>query len=159
MSQPLDALLAAIREDLKTVPEVQRVYDAVPESINEFPAIIVAAMGGRCWLASHGRSNGLAPLMCEHDIRVEVHIPRKNLAQDAATMTALADAVSLHLYSAFARDRYDGTMVVTGDPRANSSSNAFGTLDYTVGPSSWASQDTYAMLCDFKMSTEREVTP
>lgn len=156
MSQKLVDLLTEIRDDLRTVPVVRRVYDAVPESISEFPAIIVASMGGRCWLASHGRSDGAAPLQCQHDIRVEVHIPRKHLENDAYTMTAIADDVTQHLYSGFARDRYNGTMVTTGDPR---STGAAGTLDYTVGPSQWAGQQTYAMLCDFRVTTEREVIP
>lgn len=150
-------LLTEIRADLRTVPEVQRVYDAVPESINEFPAIIVATMGGRCWLASHGRESGASPLMCQHDVRVEVHIPRKNLEDDATTMTRLADAVSLYLYSGFVRDRYNGTLVTTGDPRGVAGGQ--GTMDYTVGASRWAGQETYAMLCDFRVVTEQEVMP
>lgn len=150
-------LLTEIRADLTTVPEVARVYDTVPESINEFPAIIVASMGGRCWLSSHAGASGLAPLMCQHDIRVEVHIPRKHLETDAATMTRLADAVSVWLYSGFTRDRYNGTLVTTGDPRGTAGGQ--GTMDYTVGPSLWAGQQTYAMLCDFRIVTEREVNP
>ncbi len=156
MSQNLADLLNEIREDLRTVPEVRRVYAGVPEAINEPPAIIVAAMGGRCWIASHGRATGESPLMCQHDIRVEVHVPRKDLPNDAATMTRLADAVTQHLYSGFVRDRYNGTMVTTGDPR---STGAAGTLDYTVGPSEWGGQQTYAMLCDFRVTTERETLP
>lgn len=157
MSQNIADLLTEIRDDLRTVPEVKRVYDGVPESINEPPAIVVAAMGGRCWLASHGRENGLAPMMCQHDIRVEVHIPRKNLPEDAAAMTRIADAVSLWLYSGFTRDRYNGTLVTTGDPR--STAGGQGTMDYTIGASTWGDQQTYAMLCDFRVITEREVNP
>lgn len=156
MSQNIADLLNEIRDDLGTVPEVRRVYEDVPDSINEFPAIIVASMGGRCWVGSHGRGAGTSPLMCQHEVRVEVHVPRKNLATDADTMTRLADAVTQHLYSGFVRDRYNGTMVTTGDPR---STNATGTLDYTVGPSQWAGQQTYAMLCDFRVTTERETLP
>lgn len=157
MSQNLVDLLTEIRDDLRTVPVVRRVYDDVPESISEFPAIIVASMGGRCWVASHGRADGTTPLQCQHDIRVEVHIPRKHLENDAYTMTAIADEVTAHLYGGFARDRYNGTMVTTGDPRGNT--RAEGAIDYTIGPSQWASQQTYAMLCDFRVVTEREVTP
>ena len=147
----LAALLDEIRNDLLTMPGITRVYEDVPEGINEFPAVIVAGMGGRCWMATHDGS-----LMCEHDIRVEVHIPRKDLPNDAATMTALADDAALFLYRGFVTDRYNGTMVTTGDPRTGGSGMA--AIDYTVGPSQWAAQQTYAMMCDFKVTTQREVT-
>ena len=156
MSQSLDELLTEIRNDLWTLPSLKRVYQSVPESINEFPAVIVAAMGGRCWLSSHGRSSGASPLMCEHDIRVEVHIPRKNLETDALSMTIIADDVAMWLYAGFVRDRYQATMVTTGNPQM--ANNATTPIDYTIGPSQWAAQQTYAMMCDFKVTTEREVT-
>lgn len=152
----LETLLDEIRADVASIDAVKRVYADVPASINEFPAIVVAALGGRCWLASHGNEAGVAPMQCEHDIRVEVHIPRKDLPQDAQTMTAIAPQVALHLYSGFVRDRFNGTMVTTGDPRG---SNAIGMLDYTVGPSQWAGQETYAMFCDFRVTTSEEVLP
>jgi len=150
----LATLLDEIREDVRTVPGIRRVYDTVPDSVNEMPAIVVAAMGGRCWLASHGRADGTTPLQCEHDLRLEVHIPRKDLPADAATMTAIAPEVARHLYSGFVRDRFNGTMVTTGDPRTTATR---GMLDYTIGPSQWAGQETYAMLCDFRVTTEEEV--
>lgn len=155
MSQRLDDLLTEIRNDLWQLPSMTRVYPSVPESINEFPAVIVAAMGGRCWLSSHGRSSGASPLMCEHDIRIEVHVPRKNLETDALSMTMLASDVVLWLYAGFVSDRYAATMVTTGNPRT--ANNATAPIDYTIGPSQWAGQQTYAMLCDFKVTTEQEV--
>lgn len=151
----LPDLLNEIRDDLRALPSVKRVYEGVPDAINEFPAVIVAAMGARCWLSSHGR-NGIAPLHCQHDIRVEIHIPRKDLEQDAATMTAIAEDASITLYAGFATDRYNGTMVTTGNPQT--SNNATAPLTYTIGPSQWAGQQTYAMLADFAVTTSREVT-
>lgn len=153
----LENLLAEIRDDLRDMPMMLRIQPGVPESLNEFPAVIVAAMRGRCWLASHGRATGESPLQCEHDIRVEIHVPRKHLETDAATMTAIADAATIFLYSGFVRDRYNSTMVVTGNPRT--ANNATSPIDYTIGPSNWAGQQTYAFLCDFKVTTEQEVAP
>ncbi len=147
----LATLLEEIRNDVRTVPGIRRVYDTVPDSVNEMPAIIVAAMGGRCWIGSHSSA-----LHCEHDLRLEVHIARKDLAADAATMTAIAPEVARHLYSGFVRDRFNGTMVTSTDPRGGA---ARGMLDYTVGPSEYAGQQTYAMLCDFRVMTEEEVIP
>lgn len=152
----LATLLDEIRSELVSIPEVRRVYSDVPDAINEFPAIVVAATGGRCWLASHGRSDGASPMQCEHDIRVELHVPRKDLPADAERITAIAPIVALRLYSGFARDRFNGTMVTTGDPRG---SNAQGMMDYAVGPSEWSGQQTYAMMCDFRITTEEEALP
>lgn len=149
-------LLDEIREDLKTLPGILRVYGGVPDALNEFPAVIVASMGGRCRLASHG-SPGAAPLHCTHDIRVEIHVPRKDLEGDAAKMTAIAEDAVIWIYSGFVKDRYNGTMVVTGDPGTASNANATAPLDYTVGPSEWGGQQTYAMMCDFRVTTTQEV--
>ncbi len=151
-------LLTEIRDDLRTMPSVRRVYDSVPESINELPAVIVAAMGGRCWMATHGHENGVTPLFCQHSIRVEVHIPRKDLPADAETMTGIADEAVIWLYSGFVRDRYNGTLLTTGNPQTASGA-AVAPLTYTVGPSMWGGSQTYAMVCDFTVTTEQYVMP
>jgi hypothetical protein len=152
MIQTLPNLLMEIRDDLRTLPSIKRLHEDVPESLNEFPAVVVVALGGRCWLATHD-----GDLMCEHDIRVEVHIARKNLAENAARMTAVADDVTLWLYNGFVRDRYNLTMVTTGSPQTGN--NATSPLEYSIEPSMWGAQQTYAMLCDFKIATVRETTP
>lgn len=152
----LATLLDEIRADLADMPEVRRVYAGVPESINQLPAIVVASMGARCWLASHGRANEATPLQCEHTIRVEMHIPRDDIRRGASQMNDIAPKVALRLYSGFVRDRFNGTMITAGDPRGT---NAQGMLDYTVGPSKWADMDTYAMFCEFRLTTEEEVLP
>lgn len=152
----LATLLDEIRADLMGIPDVARVYDEVPDAVNETPAIIVASLGARCWLASHGSEDGTTPLQCEHQIRVEVHLPRKDLAWATTSLNAIAPQVALRLYSGFVRDRLNGTMITLGDPRG---SNAQGMLDYTNGPSQWAGIDTYAMVCDFRVTTEEEVLP
>lgn len=144
----LQNLLKEIRDDLRALPSVKRVYDDVPESVNEFPAVIVAALGGRCWLASHDST-----IHCEHDIRVEIHTPRKGLEIDAETMTGVAEDVSYALYDGFITDRYSGTMVTTGNPRTGQ--NATNSLEYQIGTSMWGDRQTYAMTCDFKVTTER----
>ncbi|HWV23257.1 MAG TPA: hypothetical protein VNZ58_03630 [Thermomicrobiales bacterium] len=155
MSQHIVDLLTEVRNDLWSLPSMPRVYPSVPESINEFPAVVVTELGGRTWLSSHGRSSGVSPLMTEHDIRVEVHIPRKDLVQESASMTIIAHDVVLWLYAGFISDRYDATMVTTGNPRT--ANNATAPIDYTIGPSTWGGKQTYAMFCDFRVTTEEEV--
>ncbi len=157
MTQTIDVLLDEIRDDLRTVPEVRRVYDDMPEAINEYPAIIVGALAWQCWLASHGRTDGTTPLHCEYELRIEVHIPLKNLEADTAKMTRLADAVTLRLYSGFTRDRYAGTMITTAAPRTGGASTP--TLTAQVGPSRWAGDETLAAMIDFRAIIEKELTP
>ena len=152
----LATLLDEIRADIQGIPEVRRVYDDVPDAANEMPAIIVASLGARCWLATHGSEDGTTPLHCEHQIRVEVHLPRKDLAWATTTLDAIAPQVALRLYSGFVRDRFNGTMITLGDPRGT---NALGMLDYNNGPSEWGGVQTYAMVCDFRVTTEEEVLP
>lgn len=148
-------LLDEIREDLRTLPSVTRVYDNVPDMLSEWPAVVVAAMGARCWLETHGHSEGGAPVMCQHAIRVEIHVPRKDLPQQAQAMTAVAMEATTCLYNGFVTDKYDGTMVVTGNPQT--ANNATPDLEYSIGPSQWNGQDTYAWMCDFQVTTEQEV--
>lgn len=156
MNQTVDALLDEIRSDLRTVPEVKRVYDDMPDSINDWPAIVVGALSWHCWIASHGHSDGTAPLHCEYDIRIEIHIPLKNLDDDTAKMTRLADAVTVRLYSGFVADRYTGTMLTTAAPRTGGNSTP--TLTANVGPSRWDSQETLAAMIDFRAVLEKEAT-
>lgn len=152
----LATLLDEIRADVRSTPEVARVYDEVPDSINEMPAIVALSLGARCWLASHGSEDGTTPLHCEHTIHVEVHLPRVDLAWAIEKMERIAPAVALRLYSGFVRDRYSGTMITLGDPR---STNAQGMLDYQLAPSKWDGTDTYMMSCDLRVTTEEEVLP
>lgn len=145
-------LLDEIRADLRSLPALTRVYEGVPDSINEFPAVIVASMGGRCWLASHDST-----IQCEHEIRVEVHVQMKDLARGAAEISGIASDISHRLYHGFVTDRYNGTMITTGNPQAANGATA--PIDYTIGPAEWASQQTYAMLCDFRVVTQQKAVP
>ena len=157
MSQTIEALLDEIRADLRTVPEVKRVYDDMPESINEWPAVVVGALAWQCWLGSHANANGVATLQCEYEIRIELHVPLKNLDEDTAKMTRVADALTLWLYSGFTQDRFNGTMLTTAAPRTGGASTP--TLTAQVGPSSWDSQETLAAMLDFRAIIEKETTP
>ena len=138
-------LLDEIRDDMRTMPGITRLYDEVPDALNEFPAVIVAAMGGSTWLATHNGS-----LHWQHDVRVEVHVPRTDLAANAAAMTALARDAVPWLYSGFVYDRYNGTLLTTGNPE----SGAAPALVYTINPSEWGGKQTYAFMCDFTVTTQ-----
>lgn len=146
----LTSLLDEIRADLKTLPSVRRVYDGVPDSVNEWPAIIVAAMNGRLSLLTHDSN-----VKWTHEVRVEVHVPRKDLEAAVDKITAIAGELPARLYEGFVTDKYNGTIIVTGDPAT--ANNATSPLTYELGPSEWAGQQTYAMVCDFRVTTVQEI--
>lgn len=150
MSQDLQSLLDEIRSDLTQMPTMLRVYESVPDALNDFPACVVASMGGQSFLGSHDST-----VITEHAIRVEIHVPRKDLPTQAVEMTYLADDAVLLLYRGFVTDRYNLTMITTGTYRAGN--NATAPIDYQIGPSMWGGQQTYAFMCDFKIATERHL--
>lgn len=143
-------LLDEIRDDLRTLPSVRRVYEGVPDSVSEWPAIIVAATSGNMRLLSHDSN-----VSWTHQVRVEVHYPRKNLKDAVDRITAIAAEVAPRLYEGFVTDQYNGTMIVTGDP--DTANNATSPLTYELGPSEWDSTETYAMVCDFRVTTIQEI--
>lgn len=152
--QSLDNLVREIREDLRTLPATQRLYEEVPESLNEFPAVVVSATSGTCWIETHDTGRGTATLMCLHAIRIEIHVPRKDLPREMELMTSLANDAMVWLYSGFRRDQFGGTMIVPGDPRT--ANNATAPFDYSIGPAEWAGQQTTAWMCDFAVTTVQE---
>lgn len=153
--QTLPALLNAIRDDLKDMPGIRRLYDEVPDALNEYPALVVASLGFRSWLGSHSAENGNWVIHSEHDIRIEVHMPRKNLPQAHEKMTEFAEEVRDQVYIGFGTDKYAGTMVTTGNPKTTSGSSS--SFECDIGPSRWGSDDTYAVLANFQVTTQREI--
>lgn len=153
--QRLDSLISEMRADFLTLPAVQRAYQEVPDAINQLPAVIVAAMAGTCWPETHMSENGSQALMCLHAIRIEIHVSRKDLARASADLTAIADDATTWLWHGFVTDRFNGTMITPGDPRT--ANNATAPFDYSIGPSEWAGLQTYAWVCDFAVTTQREI--
>lgn len=156
MTQSLDNLCDELREALATLPVIQRTYDEVPNAINEWPALVVIPLGGACWLASHGRSDDVSPLQCLHQLRIEVHVPGKDLPDAWSRLAAVASVLPIWLYGAFVHDQFDGTMVTTGDPRT--ANNATAPVQWEITPATWNSTETIALLADFSVTTEQEVT-
>lgn len=155
MSQTLAQLCTEIRTDLLTLPEV-RTYRDVPDSVNDWPAVIVLPQRGDNFLASHGRENGASPLAGVANIQVEVHIQRaRGLDVAFGFLTSMADILPLRLYEGFARDRFSGTMITGGNPRL--SNNATPPIAWEIGPSEWDSTETIALILVFQVTSEQEV--
>jgi hypothetical protein len=154
MTQTLANLCDEIREALSTLPEIERLYSEVPNAINEWPALVVVPLAGASWLGSHGHDTA-APLHSQCGIRIEVHLPSKDLPTAYRSLAAIASTLPVWLYSAFVRDRFDGAMVTTGDPRT--ANNATAPVRWEITPAAWNSTETIALLLDFDVTTEQEV--
>lgn len=155
MSQSLTQLCTEIRADLLTVPEV-RTYQEVPDSVNEWPAIIILPQRGNHYLASHGREDESSPLAGVVDIQIEMHTPRaRGLDEGFAFMTRMADTVPLRLYEGFKSDRFNGKMITGGNPQL--SNNATPPIAWEIGPSEWDSTETLALVLIFQVTFEQEV--
>ena len=147
MSQDLQSLLDEIRSDLTQMPTMLRVYESVPDALNDWPACVVAGMSCDVRLVTHDST-----MASTWTIRVDIHVPRKDLPVQAVEMTYLAHEANKTLMRGFVTDRFNGTLITTGTFDANN--NATPPIAGVVGPSSWNGQQTYAYMCDFRVSIE-----
>lgn len=154
-SPAMSALCREIREDLATLPAVQRIYEDVPDSINEYPAVVVAPASWSCWLATHASENGKSQMMCKVVIHVEVHVPRKDLPEDVDRLVKACDSLPGWLYAGFVRDKWGHTVVTTGDPRT--AQNATVPLSGEIQEGSWGDQQTLAWVTNIEITTEQEI--
>lgn len=155
MAQTLDALIDEIRADLQTLPKLSHLRWDVPDSINEFPAIVVYPSSGRWRLGTHANENGKPTRWALHTIRIELHVARKDLSRDMATLMWFCDSLPDYLFAGFKRDTFRGTMVVPGDART--ANNATDPLRYQVIESLWGDQKTLMWRLEFDVSTELEI--
>ena len=87
-------------------------------------------------------------------MRVEIHVPRKNLGDASLGMTLLVEEAITLIYSGFVRDRYQDTMVTTGDPRG--ANNASAPLDYATMVVRRGGTQTYAFIAISRSPRENE---
>lgn len=156
MTEPsITNLCKEIREDLLTLPAV-RTYQDVPDSVNEWPAVIVLPTAGLGYIASHGRENGNLPLAQVVTVQIEVHVPTgRGLAEAMDFLPTMADALPIWLYSGFDTDRFNGTMITGGNPQL--SNNSIPPISWEIGPSQWDSTETVALILAFQVTFEQEV--
>ncbi len=109
MIRTLADFIQRVEAVVRGVEGIHVVHDYPPDQLNAWPAVVAYAARGY----QETRDYGLGPSF--HDVAVEVHIPRKDLARDMATLlplittipAALADDLELNpFYGAMARISY-----------------------------------------------------
>ncbi len=151
-----DQMLIEIRQELATLPGLERCYDGVPDSINQLPAIVVYPGGMRWRLASHSGERGWPMRRGLYTVRVELHVARKDLERDVELAMTFSDTIPDALFAGFHRDRFGGKAVTLGDPaRAGDSvSDVFRGEFLGIG---WGGDQTLGWRIEFDVTTDREI--
>ena len=154
-NQELGRLLQEVRAALVTIPGLRRVHWDVPDAIGPYPCIVVYPSGFTCYLASHAGEGGNPMYWTLHTIRIELHLPHKDLGRDMETVIAFQHDIPQRLYVAFEQDEFGGTMILPGHPELanNSTANIRGSL-IELG---WGSDATIGYRIEFEVTTESEI--
>ena len=112
--QAIDAIMA----DLRVLTGMRGAPDEAPESINAFPFCVAWVESGDCWTDIPGAMIILA------NIRLELHVARKDLPRDIARAMPWGDVILNALHKPMATN--------TGD-RFNSTVDAMGHITFTFG--------------------------
>jgi hypothetical protein len=115
--------VAEIVDELQTISGIRRVPENPPESNEQFPFAVVYPLTGMYVGGATGVMKGL------HSINIELHVARKDLPRDFSQVMGLIDTIPLELM----RLRNAGSLTNIA---------AFGPIDYTFGPLSWAGNET-----------------
>lgn len=154
-TQHLERLLGEIRLSLQTVPALKRVYTDVPDALNMYPSIVVYPAGFACYLGSHSGEGGNPMFWTVHTIRIELHIPRKDLSRDIALAVAFQQHLPAKLYSAFERNEFGGTMVLPGNPQL--AQNSVAAIRGSLLDLGWGSDANIGWRLEFDVTTESEI--
>jgi hypothetical protein len=113
----LTEVLAAVRTELRGLPEIKYLPDSPPEQLSDFsfPAIIVYSRNGEFRWESHYDDTSQRPLSGGfRTVTVDVHLAREDLAINFAEAVKYADLVPMKLLDAFLASRVAGTAVTLG---------------------------------------------
>lgn len=155
MRDTMADVITAIRDDLRTLPRIRPLLDAVPDSLSAFPAIVVYPIGMNWKLGSHSGDRGKPMRLGMYTIGVELVIARKDLPRDVETLMEFCDVLPDFLFAGFKRDAYGGSVVVLGN--AALAQNATWPMRVAMVPSSWGDADTLAWRIELDVTTNMEI--
>lgn len=112
----------AIQDEVSAITSLRLKPDYAPERIAVFPAIITYARNGHAVTGEYGIAE------YRHNIVSEVHIARKDLERDLATLMPFIEDVIEEL--------------TLGDTTLGAIVEEFDRISYEVGPSKYADADT-----------------
>lgn len=149
------SLVADLRGDAALIPDVRRVYEYLPDSIESFPAIVIYPIEGGVSLGEHASESGRPMMWSYHTIRIALLIARKDLERDMATLQPFIDSMPNVLLRGFENDKYGGHATVLGDPRV--AQNATRPMRYSVISEAWGGVQTLGVVWDFDVSIQQEI--
>ena len=137
----LKEAVAEIVDELQTIKGIRRVPDEPPENNDQFPfAVVYPLTGFFNTLTSSAQMKGM------HSINIELHVARKDLPRDYATVMNLIDEIPFQIMKL----RLDGLL---------NHMATFGNIEYIFGPLSWAGVDTLGVTYTItEVKVERALT-
>lgn len=140
IASSLDAACVQVIKYIRTLKGIKHAPDRPPESMSEFPYAI-AYPGGGDW--NWGPSQTKMGL---HAIVVELHVGRKDLANDVKGANVYSDSIPDILMSKLLYDNQWNRTVST-----------FEKISYTFGPLGWGDATTFGFR--FRVENVKLITP
>lgn len=155
MPQTLDSTIDEIRADLALLPKLRHMHWGLPDSLNDFPAMVIYPGSGIWRLGTHSGDREKPMRWAMHTIRIELHVARKDLPNDFERVMWFCDTLPDYLFAGFKRDAFRGTMITMGDPRM--ANNATAPIRYQMLESRWGDTQTLMWRLEFDVAVELEI--
>jgi len=117
----LQDVIEEIQEAVGKITGVRVAPDYAPEQVTVWPAIITYPSSGTATTGEFGIAE------TRHTVICEVHVARKNLQRDLATLIPFIETV---------------ITAITDDPWLDNNCEAFDSISYELGPMKYADTDT-----------------
>jgi hypothetical protein len=123
MSAVIDQVLAEVKKEVRAINgtyegkqyTIRTLPDEPGEAATTFPYGIVYPGPGSSGIKTSMGTNGFGNRWTAQTIIIDVFTTRQNIANDMADMRPFAWLVPNALFAAFARDRFNGTVLMLGD--------------------------------------------
>lgn len=119
----LQQVIDQIQTQVRAVTGIRKAPDEPPEQLNYFPFAVCYARTGELRIGPPDLLHGV------HEIWLEIHVARKDLARDVTAVMPYGDSVPDAIFGAYA----DGTFTTM---------DAMGNIAYSFGPMAWGGVDT-----------------
>ena len=132
--------VAEIIDELQTISGIRRVPDEPPENNDQFPFAVVYPLTG---LYTQGPAQLMKGL---HSVNIELHVARKDLPRDYATVMDLIDTIPWELMKLLNDGGYSNLATI-------------GQIEYTFGPLEWSGVQTLGVTYTIQnVKVETEIT-
>jgi len=139
--------IAEIVDELQEIDGIRHVPDEPPESNDAFPFAVVYPGAGRYKILAATNVLGL------HNIIIELHVARKDLARDYTTVMKIIDEIPKKIYQAL-KDRPSNWETLGGDNEFGIETSGFQALEWANVPT----RGVVFTLLDVKVKEEGALT-